>query len=277
MADSLCLPPESSLLGARHIYSYSQLTSFRECPYGFYLQKIEHNPDTVSNAFASQGTLIHDLLDQWAKGMLSIEELPDEYDRRYPNEVVEEWPKMLLKKGYAEKAFQIGHDYFVNFDGFRGYKIISTEEKFRTDIAGRPFVGVVDMMMEDEHTGELIIVDHKSKSLSAFKKAEDEMYQQQLLYSCYAKEKFGKFPDRLMFNLFKENGTKMERPFSQQEYDKAIEWAAETMKLMESYDIMDYFQTKEVDPDRPDFFCTELCSCRKICPNGQSKPKWQRR
>lgn len=278
MSDSLGSTSSSgSLLGARHIYSFTQLTSFRECPYSFYLQKIERNPDTVSNAFASQGTLIHDLLDQWAKGILTIDELPVEYDRRYPNEVVEEWPKMLAKKGYAEKAFQIGHDYFVNFDGFKGFKIISTEEKFRVNIAGRPFVGVVDMMMEDEGTGELIIVDHKSKSLAAFKKAEDEMYRQQLLYSCYAKEKFGKFPDRLMFNLFKEGGVKMERLFTQQEYNEAMKWASETIDLMESYDIMDYFQTKEVNPDHPDFFCTELCSCRKICPNGQAKPKWKRK
>lgn len=260
-----------SLLDDKHVYSYSQLQSFSDCPYNFYLQKIEHNPDVVSNAFASQGTLIHDLLDQWAKGMITAEDLPFEYKRRYPLEVVENWPSMLAKKGYAEKAFQIGYDYFMNFDRFKGYHIIETEERFKIDVAGRPFVGIVDMVMEDEKTKELIVLDHKSKSLSAFRKAEDEMYRQQLMYSKFVYEKYGKYPDRLMFNLFKEDGLKMERRFQEEQYNETLAWAEETMDKMESYDFIDYLTTKEVDPDKPDFFCTELCSCRNICPNGQKK------
>lgn len=259
------------MLNPNHIYSFSQLQSFAECPYSFYLQKIERNPDMVQNAFASQGTLIHDLLDKWAKKELTKEQLPAEYERRYPLEVVEQWPRMLAAKGYAEKAFQIGLEYFKNFDEFEGYTIIATEERFRIDLCGRQFVGVVDAILEDNNTGELIVLDHKSKSLAAFKKAEDEMYRQQYLYSKFVYEKYGKYPDRLMFNLFKENGEKKERPFMESEYIATLVWAETQMQKMEEYEFVDWLGTKEVEPGKPDFFCTELCSCRKICPNGQTK------
>lgn len=259
------------MLLPNHIFSFTQLQSFSECPYAFYLQKIERNPDMVQNAFASQGTLIHDLLDRWAKGELTKEQLPDEYARRYPLEVVEAWPRMLAAKGYAEKAFNIGLEYFKNFDEFAGYTIIATEERFDIDVEGRRFVGIMDMLVEENDTGELIIVDHKSKSMAAFKKSEDEMYRQQYLYSKYVYEKYGKYPDRLMFNLFKENGVKMERRFNEADYLATLVWAGEQMQKMEEYDFVDWLVTKEVQEGKPDFFCTELCSCRKICPNGQTR------
>lgn len=253
------------LLKDNHIYSYSQLSSFSECPYGFYLQRIEHLEQT-QNAFAEQGTLIHDLLDKWAKKELTVEQLPLEYERRYPEEVLSAWPRMLAAKGYAEKTFQQGLDYFLNFDEFRGFEVVSAEEKFRTDISGRPFVGIVDMVLRDQVTDELIVLDHKSKSLSSFRKNEDEMYRQQLLYSKYIKEKYGKFPDRMMFNLFKEGGLKQERLFNEADYDQAMRWATEIIEKIEAYDVLDWLQSKEQD-----FFCTELCSMRKHCSNGQSK------
>ena len=260
-----------SMLGESHVYSFSQLQSFSECPYAFYLQKIERNPDMVNNAFASQGTLIHDLLDKWAKGELTAEQLPDEYEKRYPLEVVESWPRMLAAKGYAEKAFRIGLEYFKNFDQFKGYKILATEQRFRITVGGRPFVGVMDMLLEDEETGELIVLDHKSKSLAAFKKSEDDMYKQQYLYSKYVFEEYGKYPDKLMFNLFKENGEKKWRPFDEAAYKETLQWATDQMNKMESYDFVDWLTTKTLEEGKADFFCTELCSCRKICPNGQQK------
>jgi len=258
------------LLGENHVYSYSQLSTFSECPYAFYLQKIERpKPELVNNAFASLGTFIHELIDQWAKGEIKAEDLPAEYIKRYKQAVPESWPRMLAAKGYADKAYNQGLEYFTNFDEFKGYKIIGTEQKFKTNIEGRPFIGIVDMVMEDEATGELIVLDHKSKSLKEFKKNEHEMYKQQLLYSQYIFETYGKWPDRLMFNLFKEpDNYKTSKPFDKTEFVEAYTWAADIIKKIETYDLMDFFETKEVKNDRPDFFCTEICSCRKICPNG---------
>lgn len=255
------------LLRDNHVYSYSQLSSFDECPYGFYLSKIER-AEQQSNGFAELGTLIHDLLDQWAKGEVAIEDLPKEYERRYPDEVVTRFPRMLAAKGYAEKAFRQGLEYFENFDGFEGYTIIAAEERFKTEINGRPFVGVVDMIVRDNTTDELIVLDHKSKSKTAFKQAEKEMYRQQLLYSKYVYEQYGCWPDRLMFNLFKEGGIKPEKPFDKNEYDEALAWATEKIERMEEYDILDWLSSKP----EGDFFCHEICSVRQHCPHGIAAP-----
>lgn len=252
-----------------HVYSYSQLSSFSECPFGFYLDKIEKAEDKSSNIFAEQGSLIHNLLDEWGKGELSKDQLVDEYERRYPQEVVTYPPKVLAAKGYAAKTYELGRSYFENFDEFVGYKVISTEERFFIDLPltngeTRKFCGFVDMILVDELSEDLIICDHKSKSLSAFKKDEDEMYRQQTLYALYVKEKYGKYPDLMMFNLFKEGGMKMTRKFTEEELNKTLEWATDAIEKIESFEVLDWLETKPT----ADFFCTEICSVRKNCPNG---------
>ena len=254
-----------------HVYSYSQLSSVSECPYMFYLERIE-KVDTLSNGFAERGTLIHDIIDQWAKGLITKEQMPVEFDCRYANEVVTAFPAVLAARGYTEKAYRTGLEYFENFDEFSGYKILATEEKFRIDLplsdgTTRPFIGIIDMVLQDELTDELIICDHKSKSKASFRKAEDEMYKQQLIYATYVKEKYGKWPDRLMFNLFNEGGMKPERPFTEADYKAAMTWAEDMIHKIESYEILDWLETKESD-----FFCENICAARKECPNSVSKP-----
>jgi len=254
-----------SLLKPDHVYSYSQLSSFDECPYGFYLQRIERVPQK-SNAFAEQGTLIHELIDEWAKGNIPIDKLPEEYEKRYAEVVVSSFPRMLAAKGYASKAFNLGLTYFKHFQGFPGYEIIDTETSFTTDIDGRPFVGVVDMVMRDQLTDDLIVLDHKSKSLSTFKKNEKEMYRQQYLYAKYIYEKYGVWPDRLMFNLFKEDGLTMEQPFDKETYDKTLQWATDIIHKIEDYQMIDWLEMKE----KPDFFCQEICSSRGSCSGSMT-------
>ena len=258
------------LLSDKHKYSYSQLSSVEECAYGFYLQRIEGLEEEASNAFAERGSLIHDLLDKWAKKKLTKEEMLTEYERRYGDEVVTAWPRLLASKGYANKAYETGRQFIEDFDEFQGYDILSAEEKFTLDLplsdgTTRPFVGIIDMMLRDKKTGDLIICDHKSKSLTAFKKDENKMYRQQLLYATYVNEHYGNWPEILMFHLFNENGVRPQRLFSLQDYRETINWATEQIKKIENYTVMDWLTCKET----PDFYCTELCACRKNgCPNG---------
>lgn len=259
-----------SLLKPNHIYSYSQLTSFDECPYSFYLQRVEHLPQK-SNGFAEQGTLIHELIDLWAKKELTKDQLVSEYIRRYPDEVVTQFPRVLASKGYVEKTYEAGLRYFENFDEFEDFEIIGTETQFKTELCGRPFVGVVDMVARDKATGELIVLDHKSKSLNSFKKNEDEMYKQQLLYSKYVYETYDVWPDVMMFNLFKEDGMRMSRPFSIEAYKEAEHWAGDIMDKIESFEMLDWLAQKS----SPDFFCQNLCNMRDHCSNGQ--PTYRRK
>lgn len=259
------------LLSNKHVYSYSQLSSFDECPYSFYLQRIEGVQETVSNGFAERGSLIHDLLDQWAKKILTKEDMLHEYERRYPKEVVTAFPRMLASKGYTEKAYQQGIDFLTTFDEFEGYSVVSAEEKFTIDLplsdgSSRKFTGIVDMILRKNWTNELIICDHKSKSLSAFKKAENSMYMQQLLYAAYVQEKYEEWPYSCMFHLFNEGGKKMERLFTLDQFRGAVDWATKIINKIETYEVLDWLECK-----KQDFYCTEICGVRKECPNGVYK------
>lgn len=247
-----------------HVYSYTQLSTFDECPFAFYMSKIEKSVEPVGNGFAEQGSLVHDLIDKWAKGELSKDELAGEYECRYPLEVVTPFPAILASKGYDESTFLKGLDYFLTFDEFRAYEIIDTETQYITDLNGRKFTGIIDMLVKDKKTGDLIIIDHKSKSLSSFRKAEKSMYRQLYMYSKFVYEKYGKWPDKLMFNLFKENGTKKSIFFKQEEYDETMRWATDIIEKIESYDTLDWLQSKETK----DFYCLNLCDMRKGCYNG---------
>lgn len=257
------------LFDENHVYSYSQLSSFDECRYGFYLQRIEGIEEQASNAFAERGTLIHDLLDQWAKKIITKEQMLDEYEKRYSEEVTTAWPRVLAAKGYAKKAYELGVQFLQNFDEFKGYEVISAEEKFKIDLKltdgdSRQFLGIIDMILRDEKTGDIIVCDHKSKSLQSFKKDQNSMYRQQLLYSTYIKEKYGDFPAVLMFHLFNEDGVKPQKLFSLEEYNEAIDWATKQIKGIEECSVLDWMVCK----DKADYFCWNICGARKNCPNG---------
>ena len=267
-----------SLLPNNHRYSYSQLSSFSECPFGYYLKHIEKVPDQ-SNGFAEQGSLIHELLDEWAKGKLRIDQLAAEYERRYPDVVVTSFPRLLAAKGYTEKTFLKGLEYFQNFNGFPGYQIVSAEEKFEqslklTDGTERPFIAFVDLILRDEFTGGLVVLDHKSKSLTEFKRHREEMYKQQYLYSYFVHEKYNEWPQTLMFNLFKESGILDEQEFSMDTYNEVMRWATDAIHQIESYDVMDWMKCKEQKVSKktgkiePDMFCSSICSSRNSCPNS---------
>ena len=263
------------LLPENHVYSYSQLSSFDQCKYGFYLQRIEGIEEQASNAFAERGSLIHDLLDKWAKKILTKDDMIFEYERRYGEEVVTSFP--VFPKGYAKKAYESGLQFLENFDEFDGYEVLSAEEKFTinlplTDGTTRPFVGIIDMMLKENSTGNLIICDHKSKSMQSFKKEENKMYRQQLMYCWYVKDHYGKFPDAMMFHLFGADGVKPQRLFSKEQLEETMEWATQQIRGMEEYSVLDWLVCKET----PDYYCWEICGARKQCPNGV-KPNFKKK
>lgn len=254
-------------------FSYSQLTQFEECPYSYYLERISLDPfdqhlTKVDNAFAQYGTLIHSILDEWASGEITKEEMPDEYIDRYSDVVTCAFPRYLTIKGYAEKSYNAGLDYLMNFDGFKGYKVLNSEEKFQVTIEGRLFNGIIDLMLEDEQTGKLIVMDHKSKTLSTFRKEESKMYRQQYLYSVYVKEKYGRYPDVLAFNLFKEGGIIKQKDFVKEEYDEVIAWAVDIMEQIENAEMLDYMLGAK---DAPDNFCKTLCNMREHCSTAHQE------
>lgn len=253
-------------------YSYSQLTQIDDCPYSYYLNKIDRH-EGLSNIFAEIGSLSHDILDEWGKGKFEDnDEMAEEFLERFPLEVVSP-PPAVMKPGWVDNQKNTMEEFFRNFDQFPGYKILATEQQFEIEVAGRPFVGIVDMICEEVDTGALVIFDHKSKKADDLKKHAKEMYRQQYLYAKFVKEQYGKFPDKLAFHLFKAGGARFEIPFDIKEYEATLKWAEKQMEKIESFTIMDWMETKPQPTTKDgreaeDYFCVNICSFRNICPNG---------
>ncbi len=241
--------------------SFSQLTQIEQCPYSYYLVRVA-GVAPKENAFAQAGSFVHALLARWAKGEISIQDLPGLWSDGYGQAVTELFPAYLETKGYRQKLHDSILAYFREFTGFPGYEIVAAEQAFTSGLSGEPFTGVIDLILRSEDTGEFILVDHKSSSLSAFKHSREKMYRQLLLYSKYLADHFGVFPVRLCFNLFKEHAWD-EQPYAPQDYVEAVQWAERNIQEIKSKELPEWL---ELRPEK--FYCTQLCAAREVCPYG---------
>ena len=233
-------------------YSYSKLTSFYDCPYAFY-RYYQLNEIGESNLFASYGILVHSILERYAKGELQISELVDEFTSSFELEINE--PIVMFGKDLTQSYLDKGILFFANFKGFWGLKPLESEYRFEVALGKNTFVGVIDLIAEDEN-GNIIIVDHKSSS--KFSKKELKSKSKQLyLYAKAIYEKYGKFPTQLWFNHFKNDY--IEKMFFDMEfYNETIQWALDTMDEIEA--------CLEFNPNNNDkFFCGYLCDYRNNC------------
>lgn len=246
-------------------YSFSKLSSWWVCPHGYYLRYIEHQAG-IGNAFASYGTFVHELMELYAKGELSLADLPSVYDWKFDTSVPEKFPYnkyVNLRQSY----YQQGLEFLKTFQGYDNYKIIGIEENFDLPIDDWIFTGIVDLIFRDQD-GRLIIRDYKSKG--EFKNAkEQEQYARQLyLYSLYVKEKYGQYPDELQFLMFRKHREPICIPFNQEDCEEAKQWAKDTVNIIRN--AFDY------PPQCDEFYSQNLCNHRKYC-TLKMKPKYQYR
>lgn len=247
------------------IWSFSRLNSFDNCPYEWECKYIEcENGD--SNFFSEFGTCVHSVLEKYAKGEISIFEISQAYENQFAETVVHDAPPnkyVDLKQSYYEK----GLDYFDNIDlDLDGYEILGVEKEVRFKIADKDFIGYIDLLLREKSSGKIVVVDHKSASMKILKngnvsKSDQEHFRefirQLCLYAIPIIEEYGHV-DELWWNLFKERKW-LKIPFKQEDQDEAVQWAKDTIKLIE--------QETEF-PCNPDFYyCWYLCSQRNnACP-----------
>ena len=236
-------------------WSFSKQESYSHCPMMFKLTYIDKVAD-VGNAFSDYGTFCHKLLEQWAKNEIPAIAQASEYEDHYDDEVTHSFPP--FPKGMPQKYFDAGLSYFESFDGFgEDWEVVASEERFEIDIGGYPFVGVVDLVLRHKETGELWVIDHKSKSESSMKKELPVFRRQLYTYAIFVKEKYGVDPSKLSFNMFKE-GTWIHEDFDIKEYNKTKEWIIDTIEsiLFEA----DWL----VSPSA--YFCRFVCAAFDTCP-----------
>lgn len=231
------------------IWSYSRVGCFSDCPYKFFLKYL-YGLKEEPMFYASYGSFIHKILEEYYKGIISKEEMKSRFLSGFSKEVRGERPSADVVSKYIED----GYKYFSNFEPFR-FETVGVEERLEFNICGIPFVGIVDFIGRDDD-GSLVVVDNKSRALKPRSSRKtptkndieiDSMLKQLYIYSYAIKEKYGEFPKLLCFNCFR-NGVFIEEPFDETKYNETIKWVVSEIdrikKADEWYPIIDFFQCK---------------------------------
>jgi len=183
-------------------FSYSKLSTFKTCPHMYKLNYID-GINGWNNGFANVGSLVHNILERYYRNELASFELSsafmDEFDDAVPHGVKLRFENGFYKdlsESYKEQCI----DYLNSFAGFDGYEAIAIEENFNIliELNGVKIIlnGFIDAILKD-NCGNIIIVDHKSKS--AFKNKDEvaEYARQLYTYSIYVNMKYEVYPTEL--------------------------------------------------------------------------------
>lgn len=277
-------------------WSFSSVNTYNTCPQAFKLGYLDALP-RVDNAFSDWGTFMHSIMEAYFRGEVEFFELSQMYVDSYKDNVVCEFPPNKFCD-LSERYYTAGKEYLDKFEGlFENCEVVGVEQKVFLEIDGRPFVGVIDLLIRSK-TG-LRVIDHKSKSALKTKKERMEYARQLYLYSLYVREKYGEWPEMLVFHMMRAGGELVEIPFVEADAVAAKRWFLETIdaiyedakfettpniyrsrisKLRESFDrkeigFEEYKKQKkslENAIKKMGFFCEALCSNRHQC-NPESK------
>lgn len=242
------------------VWSYSRLTSYEHCPYGWYRRYIECETGEGS-FYADNGKAMHEVFDALIKGNVSIEDAPSLYLEKY-NSIT-----TSVKQDIMDKTFDICIDYLcnINVDVLDGYEIVGSEIELDFQVHGYRFTGFIDLLLRDSN-GNLIVVDHKSsdpflkKNGEPYAKTKEqfESYVRQLSLYCYGINKmFGEKPTKIVFHHFKNNGKLTVIPVDESIIKSAVDWCLEVIEKIYND------ETFEAKPKTG--FCYRLCDYRRDC------------
>lgn len=235
-------------------YSFSKLSSFNTCKYGYKLTYIDHVKG-IGNCFSSYGSEVHSIMERYAKGEIELWDLSDIFEWEFESAVPENFPSTKFCPDMRKLYYEQGVDFLKNFPGYDNCKILEVESAFDHDIDDWTFNGIIDLVLEDKD-GNLIIQDYKSKSSFKSKIEQAEYARQLYLYSLHIREKYGKDPDILRFFLFRKNSI-IDIKFDPRGVEEALSWARETVRAIR--ECWDYPPTCE------EFYGENLCNHREHC------------
>lgn len=237
-------------------WSFSRISTYDTCPYEFYLV-YKQGAESEQNVFAQYGSYVHSILEKYYNDELTEFDLSDYYREHYKEEVNLTFPKFIN----GDKYFADAYAYLSNITSVKDkYNILGVEKFIKTKINGYNFNGIIDLLLEDKETKDLVVYDHKSKGEFKSKKELANYARQLYLYSHWVKETYGKFPTLLIFNLFRK-GEEIVIPFKEEDYNATLEWF--TSKI-EEINLTEEYSAKK----KSDFYCKNLCGVRNLCEKG---------
>lgn len=239
-------------------WSYSRLSSFDDCKYGWYLKYIKHVNSGQPKFFATYGSFVHKVLELYLSGKLTKDQVVDYYIEHYDDAVKGSAPSEKIETGFFERSLQ----YLQTID-FPFHNIIATEKQVHFEVDGYKFVGFIDVLAQ---TGKrLHMVDHKSHGLrnrsgrkfqTQYDKELDRYLRQQYLYSIPIKEQYGKYPATLNFNCYRFNRF-ITQKFNPDSLNNVKYWAVGQINAIR--------EQREWQPNPDPFRCTYICDSSQHC------------
>lgn len=238
-------------------WSFSKLETYHACPHAFFLSYLS-GQDIIrqGNAFSDYGTFAHTLLEKWAKDELGTWQLESEWESGYRQAVTHSFPPYM--KNYSAKAYEEGRQFFSSFSGFPGLEIVSAEKLFEVNVGRHKFTGIADLVLRDELTGGLVVIDHKTKGAASMKKDYSTFIHQLYIYALHVKQDYGEYPELIGFNMIKPR-TMIWEAFDPAKLETTIQWADSTIETIEND--MDF------NPCPDNHRCRFICDVRGACPH----------
>lgn len=166
------------------IWSYSRISSFKNCPHEFYLSRILKK-ESVDNLWSVLGGVSHDSLEDYYNGKIKYEDMLDKFESAFLDYEMadlrfvkdDEQNDKMIKK-YKESMIH----FFKNHIPITQKVLSEREVWIDTGIAA--FIGYVDAIHKDEE-GFYNITDYKTSSMGAEYKGENLLHKQEqlLLYA----------------------------------------------------------------------------------------------
>ena len=243
-------------------YSPSSLNQYDECPYAFFMNKIQMIKGD-GNAYAEIGSFGHQLCENYLKDKATLEEVLIDCIENFDDHVTYEITESSKEKKYmALCEFLSGFDK-EEFD--KTYEILAVEKRFHWKIGKHKMVGVADLILRRKSDNKIILVDHKSsdhflKKNGEVLKSKEDVYRkyvrQMYIYADAMKhsEDFGFFPDYIVWNHFLDEGRLTVVPFDKDVYDESIQWVLDTIKKI--------YKDTEFLPHMSYVMCNQLCNYR---------------
>ena len=248
-----------SLITSAMTWSYSRISTFDSCPYKFFLTYIIPCPKTPM-FYSGYGSFIHELLADYYRGKKTKESLVRAYLTGFQAHVQGRAPDSRVFSNY----FRQGLSYLKGLE-MPEENIIGVEKRVSFRVGDNPFIGYIDLLLQDKENGDITILDHKSKALKQRStrqrriKSDEELdcYLRQLyLYSIPVEREYGVLPSYLAFNCYR-SGNLVREPFSPSAYCAAKKWAIQS--------IDNIVHAEDFTPCVDYYFCRHICDVHDSC------------
>ena len=242
------------------IHSYSSVSSFDNCKYGYKLTYIE-TLERGSNFFSEFGSTCHSVIQKYFNDKLDYFELSKQFKIEYEKDVVSRPPAFMqnARENYLNKGLL----YFDSFNFDKSlYNILLIEEPITIKLENFSMVAKPDLVIQNKETKKNILVDFKtanaySKTGKLNKKKFKEYMRQFNLYvwALWA----GKQIEISEIEVWFITCGKIEKILVDvNEVQENFDWFCDMIEKIKSEETWEANTSDE-------FFCTQLCSVYSKC------------